>query len=337
MIKNKKHFHVFLLSSIIVIQLLFLLFIKYSNQSLSLKEFSFANLGNLFNVVISIILIAGIAAYSKKLDWEIESLYFFSFITFLVLCLAYFSSKIKFPGNGIYIAGQPGDKVFDACLFTFYEFLLFTFISYVWLKVFGSNRLIFVRSLANGVFLLIFFLLVTFLFIQTKGYNSVCWKITKNRNNTIVVLGAAVWSGNKPSPSLSGRVNEAIKLYNDGYGGKIILTGSNAPGEMSESEVAYEYAKSRGMDMDKVEFETTTTSTIEQVKFIRRNLIPHERSGKIIVVSDVYHLMRVLEVSKFFNADIKVAAAETNLDFQESVYRQLRESIALNVFWSFAL
>ena len=246
MIKNKKHFHAILLISIIVIQLVFLIFIKYSNQSLSLKEISFANLGNLFNVIASIILITGIVVYSKKPDSKLKTIYLFAYVTFIALCIAYFSTKINFPGKGIYIGGQPGDKVFDALLFTFYEFLLFAFISYIWLKVFGANRMAFARSLANSAFLLLIFLIFTFLFIQTKGFNSDCWNIEKNKNNTIVVLGAAVWSGNKPSPSLSGRVDEAIKLYNNGYGGKIIFTGSNAPGEMSESEVAYEYAKSRG-------------------------------------------------------------------------------------------
>jgi len=337
MIKNKKKLNTFLISFAIIIQLLFLLFIKYSNQSLSIKEFSLTNLGNIFNVIISVILIAGIVSYSKREVSDLKPLILFTLITFLALCLAYFSTLISFPGSDVYIVGQPGDKVLDAFMFTVYEFLLFSFISYVWLKVFGSDRLAFFRSLANGFFLLIFFLMITFLFIQTKGYNSNCWKISKNKNNTIVVLGAAVWSNNQPSPSLSSRVGKAVELFNDGYGSKIILTGSNAPGEMSEAEVAYKYALSKGIDKKCVEYETLTTSTIEQVHFIQRNLLQRSGIGDIIVVSDEYHLMRVLEVSKFFNARIKVAAAETNMDFQENIYRQLRESIALNIFWSFAL
>ncbi len=337
MIKVSQKKSAFILASVIVIQLLFLLFIKYSNQSLSLKDFSFANLGNIFNLVISIILIAGIVTVLKREKVHTKPLIIFTIITSLTLCLAFLSTLVKFPGSGVYIVSQPGDKVFDAFLFTIYEFLLFTFISYVWLKVFNSDKHVVLRSLANGVFLLIFFLLVTFLFIQTKGYNSASWKLSKNKKNIIVVLGAAVWSDNKPSPSLSSRVDEAIKLYNEGYGGKIILTGSNAPGEMSEAEVAYNYAKSKGMDMNNVEYEALTTSTVEQVNFIKRDLLQRSDVADIIVVSDSYHLMRVLEVSEFFKADIRVAAAKTNMNFQENIYRQLRESIALNVFWSFAL
>ena len=327
----------FIIASFVVVQLIFLLFIKYSNQSLSLRDFSLANLGNIFNLVISVILISGIVTALKREKVTIKPLIIFTIITSLTLCLAFLSTLVRFPGSSFYIVGQPGDKVFDAFLFTIYEFLLFTFISYVWLKVFNSNKHVVLRSLANGVFLLMLFLLVTFIFIQTKGYNSACWKLSKNKKNIIVVLGAAVWSDNKPSPSLSSRVDEAIKLYNDGYGGKIILTGSNAPGEMSEAEVAYNYAKSRGMDMNNVEYETITTSTIEQVNFIKRNLLQRSDIADIIVVSDSYHLMRVLEVSEFFKTRIKVAAAKTSMDFQENLYRQLRESIALNVFWSFAL
>lgn len=337
MIKISQKKSAFILASVIVIQLLFLLFIKYSNQSLSLKDFSLANLGNIFNLVISLVLITGIVTVLRREKVTVNPLIIFTIITFLTLCLAFLSTLVRFPGNGVYIVGQPGDKVFDAFLFTVYEFLFFTFISYVWLKVFNSNKHVVLRSLANGVFLLMLFLLVTFIFIQTKGYNSASWKLSKNKNNIIVVLGAAVWSENKPSPSLSSRVDEAVKLYDNGYGGKIILTGSNAPGEMSEAEVAYDYAESRGMNMNNVEYEALTTSTIEQVNFIKKKLLQRSEVGDIIVVSDSYHLMRVLEVSEFFKTRIKVAAAKTNMNFQENIYRQLRESIALNVFWSFAL
>jgi len=175
------------------------------------------------------------------------------------------------------------------------------------------------------------------MFLQTRSYNSTKWELTKSDKNIAVVLGAAVWSDNQPSPSLSGRVDRAIELNDSAFVGKILLTGGNAPGEMSESQVAYEYAKSKGVDTSIVKYESLTTSTIEQVSYIRSNLIYNEDFYDVIVVSGPYHLIRVLEISNFYNIDIKVSPSKGDSEDENKMYKQLRESIALFVFWSFAL
>ena len=326
-----------LLSSSLILNLIILYYIKYSNQNLSISDFSFTNLGNIFNLVLIIILIFGILTCLKKNKLNRTSIIFFILILFLSLFIAYLTTLFEFSPFDAYIFGQPGDKFFDAAFFTLYQFILFTFISFVWLKVLGPGKSTLLRSLFNGVIMLIFFLVLTFIFIQTKGYNSDSWVLVKSKKNVIVVLGAAVWSDNKPSPSLSGRVDRAIELFNEGYAGTVILTGGSAPGELSEAEVAYNYAKKEGMDMTYVGIETLSTSTIEQILYIRRSLLNDKNIEDVIVVSDSYHLIRVLEVSKFFDVDIKVTASKQQLDYEENIYRQLRESIALVVFWGFAL
>jgi vancomycin permeability regulator SanA len=185
--------------------------------------------------------------------------------------------------------------------------------------------------------MMIIFLVIAFVFILTNGYSSDNWSLTKSDKNVAVVLGAAVWSDNQPSPSLSGRVDKGIQLYTSQFVGSILLTGSNAPGEMSEAEVALEYAREMGMDMEKVRYESLTTSTSEQIKYIKKHLFNDENINDVIVVSNAYHLLRIIEISKFFNIKIKVAAPNSHLNYKKKLYMQLRESIALVVFWSFAL
>ena len=153
----------------------------------------------------------------------------------------------------------------------------------------------------------------------------------------LALAPAAVWSGNNPSPSLSARVDKAIELYNNGYTGKILLTGGNAPGELSESEVAFNYAKKMGMDTTKIFMEQATTSSSEQIKFIKSNLVTNKNINDIIIISDSYHLPRILEISKFYNIDLKVASSKLQYNFQNKLYNKFRESLALVVFWSFAL
>ncbi len=335
--KSYPKIYPFFLSFVLILQLIFLYYIKYLNQGLTLNEFSLKNIGNIFNLLVILCLIIGIIIYFKRKQKEITSLMILMFISSLTLFVAYFLTFIDLHSIEFYILGQAGDKVIEAALFTFYQFILFVLISYVWLKVLRSERVVLLRSLFNGIVMILFFLAVTFVFIQTRGYSSDNWSLTKSDSNIAVVLGAAVWSNNQPSPSLSGRVDRAIELYNDKFVGTILLTGSNAPGEMSEAEVALEYARVKGMNMEKVRYESLTTSTSEQLNYIKKNLIDDENINDVIVVSDAYHLVRIIEISKFFNINIKVAASASYLNYKKKLYVQLRESIALIVFWSFAL
>jgi uncharacterized SAM-binding protein YcdF (DUF218 family) len=116
-----------------------------------------------------------------------------------------------------------------------------------------------------------------------------------------------------------------------------LLTGSNAPGEMTEADVAFEYAKSKGVDIALIEVESKTTSTNEQIRFIKDNLAVRDDIKDIIIISDSYHLPRVMEISKFYNVTVKVAASKHRLDFKDELYNKLRESVALFFFWCFAI
>jgi uncharacterized SAM-binding protein YcdF (DUF218 family) len=83
--------------------------------------------------------------------------------------------------------------------------------------------------------------------------------------------------------------------------------------------------------------ETSTTSTTEQIQFIKHELTDSELIEDIIVISDSYHLPRVIEISRFFNLNIKVAESRHVVDFQDKLYIKVRESMAMFIFWCFAL
>jgi vancomycin permeability regulator SanA len=188
----------------------------------------------------------------------------------------------------------------------------------------------------NSAVLMLIILVTVFLYILKKesGYQN---NVSKSRfNNVAVVLGAAVWSNNKPSPSLSARVDKAIELYEKGEISEIYLTGSNAPGELSESEVALNYIKSSGKKISNIYLEKETTSTIEQMEFVKKKLLTNPQN-KIIIISDRYHLVRVQEIGKFQNINFRVIPSSLSQSFEASIYSKIRESLALTVFWFCAL
>ena len=116
----------------------------------------------------------------------------------------------------------------------------------------------------------------------------------------------------------------------------IYLTGSNAPGELAESEVALKYIQKSKSITSNIFTETETTSTNEQIRFIKQKLLSDSEKKNIIVISDSYHLVRVMEISKFQNIQIQVAASDLSLSFEKAFYFKFREALALTVFWFFA-
>ena len=118
----------------------------------------------------------------------------------------------EYPPSDIYYMNQQGNKLVDAALFTIYLFILFTFTSWLWYKNFETKRFVILKTLFSAIFMCAFFLFLSYLFLQFRSYNSDKWELTKSEKNIAVVLGAAVWSDNQPSPSLSHRVDKAIDL-----------------------------------------------------------------------------------------------------------------------------
>lgn len=161
-------------------------------------------------------------------------------------------------------------------------------------------------------------------------------KKNNTRSDVAVVLGAAVWT-DRPSPSLAARVDKAVKLYNEGVVNIIQLTGSNAPGEMSEAQVAYKYLLTKNISDPDVWIEDRTTSTNEQIFYIKNSLMVKENIGIIIIVSDAYHLKRVKEICNFYHLNVEVASSDLEIGFEDLFYHKLKETIAILVFWFFAL
>jgi vancomycin permeability regulator SanA len=323
----------------LIFQLIFLYNIKYTNQSLPVSEFRIYNIGNLLNLIVVFILVLGIAVYAlqRKNKVTLSGLIIFTSITTIILAGAYYSTKVNLPFQKFYYFGQFGNKLFIGFLFVLYINLLLTFSSYIWLSLFGRNSFLLIRSFLSSWVILFILLLFAFYHVNVSDPQIDNKMLDPDDKNIAVVLGAAVWSQNKPSPILAARVDKAIQLLDSNLVGRIQLTGSNAPGELSEALVAYNYALSRGVDSSRIFMESKTISTYEQIHFIRAKLMPEKSVKNVIVVSDNFHLVRIEECSIFNNMKIYAVASDLKLNFEKEIYNRLRESIGLFFFWFFAV
>ena len=341
MIRNKKNSSVklgLIFILIIFLDLTFLYFIKYKNQSLSINEFNLSNIGNLINLIFYTIFLIGliILVINKNLFWDNKYFITFFFINQILIVLAYISTIVIMPFNSFYYLGQTGNKLFTGVLFTLFQFSLMVMMFLTWSDILKVKNIVLLRAIVNSVFVMIIILIISFIYIIGKESTFNEKKIISHKNNVAVVLGAAVWSNNQPSPSLAARVDKALQLLNNGKASSVYLTGSNAPGELPESEVGLKYIQKKTNSTSNIFTETKTTSTNEQIRFIKQNLLSESQKNNIIVISDSYHLVRVLEISKFQNIEIQIAASNLSLNFEKAFYLKIREALALTVFWFFA-
>jgi vancomycin permeability regulator SanA len=229
----------------------------------------------------------------------------------------------------------PLQKVLTGFLFITGGGVKFYIIFVLWNAVFRRRKFLYIRSIVVTVVL--FVILFTFSLIHLISFKPAQINGNELKYDVAVVLGAAVWRKTEPSPIFKKRIERAYELYTDGIVDRIQLTGGNAPGELSEAESARNYLLSLGMKSDDILIENISSQTSQQISFIKRQLIENQNFGKVVIVSNNFHLDRVKEISKFFNIKPAVTEANYKLSWEKLVYYMLRETVALLLFWLFAI
>lgn len=335
--KNKVWLTLFVIT-LTIFNLLFLIYVKYDNQNLPLSDFRLYYTGNLFNIAFAAILASGLIVYlfKGKTNLSPVSIFILAAGMTIFLFVAWIFSKSPISLPDVTILNQPLNRVFVSGLFFIYQFIQFILIVEVWLSLSQKSNLIFLRALVDSVLFTMILLVFAFFYLNFNKAPNREFFLSGNGNNVGVVLGAAVWT-NEPSPSLKSRVDKAFRMYNDGSLQKIQLTGGNAPGELSEAEIAYDYLKKSKIDTSDIWIEKRTSSTTEQIQFIKNSLRTKPGVNDIIVISDSYHLPRVKEIADFYLLDIEVAPSDLDLRFENKLYNKARESAAILIFWFFAI
>jgi len=158
------------------------------------------------------------------------------------------------------------------------------------------------------------------------------------KSDAAVVLGASVWGKYKPSPILRGRLETAINIFNSGQAKKIIVTGGTKRFDTIESEVQAWYLRQRGIPDSSIVAEHNTFCTSEQAEYIKDVLVDSLGMKNIVVVTDNWHLPRVLLMCSWegvTQAGIYGAASSYRLFAANEFYSRLRESAAIQVFLLF--
>jgi len=112
------------------------------------------------------------------------------------------------------------------------------------------------------------------------------------KSDCIIVLGCQV-KGTNPTPFLQERLKEGIRLYKEGYGKYIIVSGGKGPGEkVTEAEAMKRYLLDKGIDENSIIMEDESKNTMGNLTFSKK-VMEDKGFKNAVVVSNKYHLKRV--------------------------------------------
>ncbi len=125
------------------------------------------------------------------------------------------------------------------------------------------------------------------------------------RHDVIVVLGAAVWSRGRPSPTLERRLRRGLELFEAGEADYLLFTGGLGRHPPAEAEVMRQIAISSGVPPERIAVETRSRSTLENAMHSAR-IMADRGWHSALLVSDQLHLPRA--VLSFRAAGVKAQA-----------------------------
>jgi uncharacterized SAM-binding protein YcdF (DUF218 family) len=247
----------------------------------------------------------------------------------------------------IFSAAQPA-FLFFANSIQNKDFKIFAYVVYLILRLllmvtliliyFSSSKK--VHILNNfGYVLVISVLFTVYSFYKVYNYvdDSSKYESGKKKADAGVILGAAVWGGNRPSPVLRERINKGFEIYEKKYVDKLILTGGGSPNELTEAEVSKNELIKYGIDPRKLIIESKSNSTNEQILFVRDKYYKRFGYKTIIIVSDNFHLFRSSEMCGFNSINADTFSSDTPLSPESNFNFCLKETLAVILFWFFGL
>lgn len=145
--------------------------------------------------------------------------------------------------------------------------------------------------------------------------------------DTVVVLGAALRKDGTPTPLLANRVKKGIACWKSQPAAKLLMSGGQGSDEACpESHAMRGYALSQGVPADAVLAEDRSTNTQENLAFSEELRKKEGLSGRMLVVSDDYHVFRALLISRQLGIPADGAGSKVRLYF--SLNALVREWVA---------
>ena len=139
----------------------------------------------------------------------------------------------------------------------------------------------------------------------------------------ILVLGAGVWGGGRPSHMLEDRLLQGIELYENGTSDRLLMSGDHGRKEYDEVNVMKGFAMDRGRPSEHIFMDHAGFSTYESI-YRARDIF---KANKIIIVTQKYHMYRALYIAEKLGLEAYGVASDPR-QYVGQETRELREILA---------
>ncbi|UWP60727.1 SanA/YdcF family protein [Ruminococcus gauvreauii] len=139
----------------------------------------------------------------------------------------------------------------------------------------------------------------------------------------ILILGAAVWEGQKPSHMLHDRLLTGISLYRRGAAPKIIVSGDHGRPDYDEVNVMKDFAMRCGVPSEDIFMDHAGFNTYDSM-YRAREVFQAER---LIVVTQRYHLYRSLYTARRLGLAAYGVCADRR-PYTKRLHRNIRELLS---------
>lgn len=139
----------------------------------------------------------------------------------------------------------------------------------------------------------------------------------------ILVLGAGVWEGDRPSAMLQDRLLRGVELYELGASDRMLMSGDHGRTDYDEVNVMKAFVIERGVPSEFVFMDHAGFSTYESM-YRARDIF---QARRVVIVTQEYHLYRALYIARAMGLEAYGVSAKP-YTYAVQTYYDIREMLA---------
>jgi uncharacterized SAM-binding protein YcdF (DUF218 family) len=142
--------------------------------------------------------------------------------------------------------------------------------------------------------------------------------------DVVIVLGAAVWGHDRPSPVLERRLRKALAVARSNNVLWMATTGgvgrishrsalAREPAPLAEGVVAAHWLHRQGVPEARVLIEQRSRNTLENIRYLAPTLRAHAL-WRVVLITDGYHIARSVMIAQDAGLTVRAVASDGGVD-----------------------